>query len=83
MLTDLQGWRGVKTVNHKCAQSFINSFFHSLGSTPNVGVEKHRSGQTQESQTSDWDKRRSGQTQDIWDKRRSGQTQESPNFFSI
>ena len=49
----------------------------------NVGVEKRQSGQMQESQTSEWDKRRSGQTQDFWDKRRSGQTQESKFFFSI
>ena len=37
---------------------------------------------TQESQTSEWEKRRSGQTQDLWDKRRSGhfinKTQECP-----
>ena len=39
---------------------------------PNVRVEKHQSGQTQESQTSEWDKRQSGQTQDFWDKRQSG-----------
>ena len=35
-------------------------------------MEKHQSGQTQESQTSEWDKRQSGQTQDFWDKRQSG-----------
>ena len=66
---------------------FITCFFEPFqGSMTNVGVEKRQSGQMQESQTSEWDKRRSGQTQDFWDKRRSGQTKESQtwvNFFSI
>ena len=56
------------------------------GSTPNVGVEKHRSGQTQESQTSEWDKRRSGTNVGV-DKRRNFGTNvgvdkhRSPKFF--
>ena len=36
---------------------------------PNVRVEKHQSGQTQESQTSEWDKRQSGTNVRV-DKRR-------------
>ena len=51
---------------------FVQSDF--CGSTinvgvPNVEVEKRRSGQTQKSQTSEWDKRRSGTNVRV-DKRR-------------
>ena len=72
--------------SHLFQNSVIKLFFRQhkleMGPTTNVGVSnlgvvKRRSGQTQESQTSEWVKRRSGsnvgvgQTQDFWDKRRS------------
>ena len=45
--------------------TLFKSTTQTFGSTtnvrvPNVRVEKHQSGQTQESQTSEWDKRQSG-----------------------
>ncbi len=46
---------------------------------PNVGVEKHRSGQMQESQTSEWDKRRSGTNVGVDKRRILGQTSEWTN----